>query len=650
MAIVSNWSDPLEASVKRLLKKPDLSLEEIREIEKITELLEGAPVSEDLRKTIDDCMEGLEERYLKAVELTEKYSSVNVIEEGITKLKELGSYKDAPAKIEKAQNKIIKLKKRPVKIMLAAMAVIAVLAAGFAIYWNNENKNTKEQLVSAQQQANAGNNGEAIEILTELDGKGRTAEKFPEMGDVVETVLENTWTKEGGTAAFNLYDSLRDTIPGAFRKDEFYAFADANLFMEPVISPKEKWDLLLRLKESYQTEISDEQQKKIFLDYVASLDEAQIWPAVYKARLDHTVEIPDEMLNNTYQEHLQNVSAETAWDELYTCQDDDMLEKLSEESRSQVENAMLQLLTEELTSEKKRDLSKWAEDNRLMMDQMKADPDIALRFLYALHDHGYDIEKLFPDGVLVDIPIAASVMNLTKNLTIVGQEMQWPDMTTLLPVSVTERNQWEGRAIYRMSESSSHSLIERVEEMQASNDHYDVRLLTQYLYSMDESRLPASYAECESLLCMQNTYLMTSSVYTESKNSIYNSYSNNDYLSSLLGKKTDYKPVFSALDMITVYSISDTRASLCVSAKVNPAQAEDDEWFEAHRTTSGWEDESNMLGVFDRDALKNNYEQIVEESGYIELAVILANSGEMESPEAIGSEETETEGGWNVAD
>ena len=145
------------------------------------------------------------------------------------------------------------------------------------------------------------------------------------------------------------------------------------------------------------------------------------------------------------------------------------------------------------------------------------------------------------------------------------------------------------------AESTGHSresaLIEAVEAWQMDDNHYEVRLLPEYLFRLPESARPATFQDCAALLCVQQVYYRNSPIYR--------------YRSSNMFYGRTYYPAFFALDVITVYGMQEPDISCSLYWQGNPPQVDDDEWFTLNKDSKSINVISNqyLLGEFDTDAL-----------------------------------------------
>lgn len=268
--------------------------------------------------------------------------------------------------------------------------------------------------------------------------------------------------------------------------------------------------------------------------------------------------------------------------------------------------ACLNELSSELETGSGRDMKEWAESQSEALNDTLVDPNTALRFLYALNGAGYDVYELLPKGILLDLPVASKVTGL---LNANGEDADdVVDMSTVLPVYIQEEDSYERKSIHEHSSFDNGSfgdygLKKTISEMQANDDHYNVWLLTEYLFRIPEEMLPDSFDDCHSLLSMQTIYYHSGSI---------------EHRSSQELSINEYYPFFTALDIVAVYDQGDPSRSECFYIEKHPAKVEDDAWFNSHKSnSSSLLSAENMLGEFDMETLKNKYNECIENIGLL---------------------------------
>ena len=154
--------------------------------------------------------------------------------------------------------------------------------------------------------------------------------------------------------------------------------------------------------------------------------------------------------------------------------------------------------------------------------------------------------------------------------------------------------------------------------MQASDAQYEIRLLPEYLLRIPEELRPATFAECAAFVCRQHSYIPSATITKVTETT----YGGRSSYGLPVTTSREYRYCYSALDMVTVYDAHDAGAAVVMSFQQNPAQAEDDVWFAAHKQNSSeLYTQENMMGTFDEAALKEKYDDCMDNlSLYILLA------------------------------
>ena len=326
----------------------------------------------------------------------------------------------------------------------------------------------------------------------------------------------------------------------------------------------------------------------------AELPAEEAWPILTRAVDMRIIKLDEDFVQPVAVAYAGTLDSEQAWEFITGMQDtlfpDHLLQAIS---------FQLNALADEIQAGTKVDMDAWMEAHGPLLDQIRCDPDAALQLLYALNDAGYDPCALFPEGILVNIPIAARTCAMLNDLNEGIEQAGSPDISALLPVSVKE----ESISAKIMYEKDQSSLDEHVEDHQADEDNYEVRLLPEYLFRLPEIARPVTFSDCTTLLCMQQVYCFTS-VITRTE------YTKNSY-GSLKYSTTYYYPAFSALDLVTLFDMADSDVYSIVSGFINSPQVDDNEWFNDNKNTQFYFEvinNSTLLGEFDTEALKKEYE------------------------------------------
>ena len=384
-------------------------------------------------------------------------------------------------------------------------------------------------------------------------------------------------------------------------------------------SGEDAWAFAQRAVDLKVMESGDDLMWDAFVKYVNSIDITEAWPVVYNARKEKTLPITDNTVAEVYSKYVQKVPVETAWAEIDTYREDGLLSVLPRDALSQLGGAYLDGVAAELVSGAGPDVTDWASAQRTNLETVPIDPDAALRFVYALNSAGCDVDTLFPQGICVNIPVAARVCGLTNDLVRSATHTGVPNMSVVLPVSIVEQNVYSGKRIYNITAMMEQRLNESVAKRQGNDAAYVVRLLPKYLFRLPEDSRPASFADCTGLICMQQSYLYSGRILHETKNQFQ----------TFLNTST-YYPYFTALDMVSAYDLGNESLRECISLEQHPAQVEDNKWFEMNKNTGYLFTDSNMLGSFDAVALEESYSQAVDQIEVIRVIMLINHSNQTE--------------------
>ncbi len=365
---------------------------------------------------------------------------------------------------------------------------------------------------------------------------------------------------------------------------------------------EEAWEVARRASELQVLSKSDDTLRDAFVNYVNSLDIRESWPIIYAAYRDNTVSLSGKSVGDVYRRYVGYLDDDTSWGELQGYADDGMLEKLPADVVAQVAGKRMSLLTRDLQQGHRVDVRGWLGQQQPSLTSLAVDPESALQLVNALEKAGYDPVELFPDGILISLPVAEKVRALVNDLVNEKNPDHVPDMSAVLPVSIVENDRVSGIPIYEQSQTIEMLLNDAIMRRQTNDANYQVRLLPDALLRLPKSARPAQYSECKSLLCLQNVYLYAGSIYQS-----------NSMPSILDSSLPSYRPFFSALDMVAVYELADGGASECLYVQQHPAQVADEAWFQEnkHRALSLFTDR-NMLGSFDNDALKAQWDDFLD--------------------------------------
>ena len=636
MPIVENWSEPLERAIEaKLSSSVNRNYETLRQAQQLAALLDGAKQSGDLARRLEEYARDLESEYQATVEAIRQSTSAQKAEEGVRRMEAFRGYKDADAVIAEGRERAERLsreeaaraealKKRNMLIYLS-IAAVAVAALAFVIVHGMQvNRRIEGRIAEVRAMVDEGRREDAIDALAALAGDKITGQEHPTLYAVTESMLESAAAEEGYDAAFGLCDRLLESAPDAVDRDGFQSFVSAQV-ADTSLAPARRWMLLDQLtrRDMSVSGLDRDAMTALVLDYAATLSPLEAWPVVRDARAGNLGRITDDQLSEAFTAYARQAPADEALDVLID--DAGLLAGLPQSAGTEAEGACLDLLSDELSAADHRDMQEWVSAHWDILEGCNTGPDHALRFLYALHGAGYDVASLFPDGMKVDIPLASNMLRLVDRLRGNISEGAIPDMSGVLPLSIVEDDSYNNRSIYDITDTFSTMLDSKITKMQADDAHYTVRLLTQYLFDIPENMRPATFADCTSVLCMQQTYLPAGNIYrtitTESRYSRAGS-----ALPSL--DDTTYRDFFSALDMTAVYDLSDRDACEALTVRLGNAKVDDEAYFNANKSKgAALYTADNMLGVFDTDALKEDYKLLIDNVENLNLYVLLNRIG-----------------------
>ena len=642
MPIVKNWTEPLERAIKAKLSstfKKDYAT--LRQAQQMAALLDGATQSDDLAKSLEKYAGELESEYQTIVEAVRQGNSPGKVEENVKRLEAFRGYKEAEAIIAEGRERAARLrqeeadrakasKKRKTRVFLAVAAVAVAALAFFIVRGTLTYRRIEGRIAEARAMVDAGKRTDAVDVVSTLAGEGVTGQEHPSLYEVTEAMLEGTAADEGYDAAFELFDRLLEDMPDTVDKDGFRTFASARV-TDTSLETAQRWTLFNHMmrRDMNVSGFDKDDATALVLDYASTLSPVEAWPVIRNARAGNVGHITDVQLSEAFMAYAPHVPADGAFDAIM---DDVLRATLPASAVAEVGGACLDLLSDELSTADHRDMQEWVSAHWDILEGCNIGPDHALRFLYALHGAGYDVVSLFPDGMKVDIPLASNMQHLIDKLRGNASEGAIPDMRGVLPLSIVEDDHYDNRSIYNIKDTLSTMLDSKITKMQADDAHYTVRLLTRYLFDIPEELRPATFADCTSVLCMQQTYLPGGHIYqtitTESRYSRGGS-SLPDLGSSLPGLgSTTYRVFFSALDMTTVYDLSDPDASEAISVNVHEAKVSDEAYFEANKDNDyALYTADNMLGVFDNAKLRADYETTINNVEELNLYILLNRIG-----------------------
>ncbi|MGN1021816.1 MAG: hypothetical protein ACI4O7_15745 [Aristaeellaceae bacterium] len=643
MAIVPNWTDPLEEALRKLVSSASMTEENIRQIRDTASLLEGTPVPE----RIGQCITEREEHQRRLAELAAErkaqhtestYQSglsyisldhIASIEQGIKALEQVRGYKDADAKVQEAHQKIARIRKKQRITKLAKVAAVFAVILGIVLGTAISKQMLRNKIADAQSLADAGQNSEALTIVAELYGKGKNGVAYPGIYTVTETVLENTASQEGLSAACTLMDQLSGDMPYAVEADVFASYAAAHLTSDS-LPVTEQVEVLFWLNDNGVNDIQGAEEiiaayletlplaeaaiaaldacdsailsssSDVLQTYLrraaADLPAEEAWPMLSRAADMKVIGLDADFVQPAAAAYAAALDSEQAWTFIARMQDD-----LQRDTLVQMISRQLDALTEDIRAGTNVEMDAWMNAHGALLDQIGAEPDAALQLLYALDDAGYDAAALFPEGISVRIPLAAAICSTVDDLFSSNESDEFPSLTAMLPVSIREKN----IDAIASAQSFLDELTASVEALRMDDDRYDIRLLPEHLFRIPASARPATFDDCTSLLCMQQVYSINCTISRTTNNLI-----------------TKHYPAYYALDMVTLLGMQEPYIYSAIAWQVHPPKVDDDEWFEEYKNSTTVSVISNqyLMGTFDTETLKKDFEP------YFTLFLILGQS------------------------
>ena len=551
MAIAANWQKPLEEAIRKVLDKPDLSSKDLGEIPGLLSMMDsGTEGHAALLARMEGRLRKQEEDYQKAVENLEKCEVSSVLEKRIDEMKRFAGYKDTEEKIRQAGQRLEELKRLE--------------------------KEREEQRIRHRRKM------KLIGIIAAVCAVGILAvvltvnavqkrNKINELKAQAQTMIDEGRERE-------ITDPLTQIKAMDVDAREIYALSESAL---ESLAGREGMAEALSFRDTLARDHEDILDRSGFDSWVDSerkegkLSPEDTWIAARDA-------LNGGRINDTDEE------AEAAWD------------------------AYVGSVVEEI--EKKdsgRDLSAWCAEQADWMNRIALSPDTAIRLTYALDQAGQDPAGRFPEGIAVRIPIGASVSAFNSIISQDDPNPPAPDMSKTIPVSVEEKTENDGTAIYSMTAYSESGIDEKISEMQASDSHYIVRLLPEYLLSIPEDLRAGSFDECTSVVAMVKNYVVTGYAYRTTQYSSTGKYSS---LNKYLGSTSNYRGCFTAVDAVVVFDLRNADHLYICAAGSNDPIIKQNGWFDLHKNESESKlyTAENMLGVHDGQKLLSDYQETIK--------------------------------------
>ena len=235
------------------------------------------------------------------------------------------------------------------------------------------------------------------------------------------------------------------------------------------------------------------------------------------------------------------------------------------------------------------------------------DPDPALQLCYSLESSGMDLKELFPEGILVDIPLGASVSALNENIQSGGENVSGiPDMSKMLPISLVEStSDAAGDEIYNVEVGKQETLVNWIRRTQKEDNHYTIKLLPEYLMRIPEKMRAGSFDECTSVVTMQQLWVMAGWIYTTVSTDFGYAIPHTE--------NKDYRGYFMAMDCVSVHDLSAPDKYELFELEVHDPKFSDVEWYEMNKYKSEIYAPEYMLGEHDLEWLKKKYERTIND-------------------------------------
>lgn len=712
MAIITNWSKPLEDVLLKKLHNPGMSFHEYRDLRSQCRLLEGAPVSELFMQKLEENDRMWDQKYQTALETARQSSDLSEIRVSLNALKPFSGYRDADRICYEAEKRLAillkeendrraadkkkkeardLLRKRVIRVVLiAAIAILAVLMAISIRDREQKKQRFIAELEQIRSEAAAGRQDDAIEALKALpqeDLDHFNSDDPDLLYAISQAMLEKAVRDNGYQAGFELYDRLTAEVPKMVSKVDFEEFMVRQL-SDDSLSPAEKWEWMLAYGER-GISVSSETREAILSEYVASLPAGEAWTVAADAVENDILAKRDDLVRNAYSAVQTSSPASEAWDaaqravalDIISNEDEtyksafqkyvdslapfeawsaiasqygtslvdtsgifDAFEKYSalasveeaaemlrtmitvgdggfaglklafngyapyiaQEVKADIQTRYLNAIADELAAGTDRNIPKWADEWSDAMAILPAEPNAALRLVYALHDAGYDVYQLFPKGICLDIPMAERVCNLMDRGFGTPKSGDYPDFEKVLPVSLVQLPE----SILEHGEKSEKMVKEAVEGIQRTDYYYNTCLSTEQFFNLHEEIRPATYEECRALLCMHTIYWMDGIICTERTNRSNISFS--------------YLPAYYAVGLVAVYSLDDVSSSVAIYAKTYEPKVNDSEWFTINKATNIVCDVENRVGKVDLFSLKRNFQTCVEKADMLPVYILLS--------------------------
>ena len=314
------------------------------------------------------------------------------------------------------------------------------------------------------------------------------------------------------------------------------------------------------------------------------------------------------------------VSPEEGW---VIAQDALATERLKETSEVVVNafNACLESVLEKAQSGDTGDLMTWISGQKTYMTSLPVNPDLAIKACRTIDEAGNDSAAVFPDGILVDIPVGSNVAKLNEWLGIEDNSYTSPNMTKMLPVSIVEKQKSSVLDMCDMPYPSEAELISAIEDLQKRDAHYTVMFLPKYYKSMPEDLRADTFAECTCLVAMQKSYYLRGCTYKEETKG-----------TSFSKRTSDYRGYFTAVDCVAFYDPANPEYFMNYSLEAHEPIVAMKGWYDANKNSSDliFNASSYMLGAHDDEALNAEYEKAIENLSIIKIVTEMSESGEEE--------------------
>ena len=564
MAIVNDWQKPLEESLESVMNRKSITAEELDRIRNTLDMLDpGTEGAVHLRHHLEECCQKLEKKYQELVQKIDSARNSSETERTVDALKALGPYKDSSEVIARGEQRAEQLRREEAEKEARMKA------------------RAKKRRIFAWAAAAA---LLCVVILIIILSAQAHQEKIKTVKAQIQTMIDTRQEAETG-------DPLEELASMGIPMEELYPLSEAAL---ESLALREGPDAAYALLEELNGRKVSVVKPTTFNEWVRQ------------------------------QFHAENLSAEQRWAFARAYPNDFNIQSAADDICA-VFNEYLLFLAENGEVWDGSKWNAWAEETRPYTDVLPADPETALLLCGRMNDAGADLKSAFPDGILVNVPVAVSVSAANEWFGSENESSVWPSLKKLLPLRVTEKAPEE---MYTKTYGSMTKLESGIKEMQAEDDHYSVYLLCGYLSDIPEESRAKTFAECTAYLTMQQSYVLSGYTYTTTtySNTTYN------YFNLDSGLTSNYRGYYIALDAVMLYSPGDAGQFAAYNTSSHEPVIAEEGWYDENknRSNSTVFTQENTLGVHDRQALGIAYEDSLKNLETLKLLSLILSAGAAE--------------------